>query len=206
MVSFWHDRTGSMFVEYAIVLPLFISLMLGTVDVAYMLFEWDLANKAAYVGARTAVVSSPVAQQITTNLTYNASAGQLCFNPANGSANTDSNGNDYCPTVSSVCTASGGGSCTNGYTFDSTAFATILGNMQAIFPRLQQQNVRISYQTNGLGFALQPGGLPMNVTVSITGMTHQFFFISSILSGTISAAPPIPAFSTTMQSEDMFTN
>jgi hypothetical protein len=27
--------------------------------------------------------------------------------------------------------------------------------MQAIFPRLQPQNVQISYQTNGLGFVSQ---------------------------------------------------
>jgi hypothetical protein len=81
--------------------------------------------------------------------------------------------------------------------------------MQVIFPRLQAQNVQISYQTNGRGFVLQPGGLPMNVTVSITGMTHQFFFVPSILrffGQTIQVAPNIPSFSSTMQSEDMFTN
>jgi Flp pilus assembly protein TadG len=38
---------------------------LGTVDVTYMLYEWALANKATYVGARAAVVSNPVAQNIT---------------------------------------------------------------------------------------------------------------------------------------------
>src|SRR2546422_8846034 len=172
-----------MLVEYTVVFPLFILVTLGTVDVAYMLSDWALANKAAYVGARTAVVSNPVAQGITNPFTpgLNPNIGKLCFDPTTGAANTDSNGNNYCPTVSSVCTgASGGGSCTNGYTFDNTAFAPILGNMKAIFPRLQAGNVQISYQTNGLGFVLQPGGLPMNVTVSITGMTHQFFFLPSI--------------------------
>jgi hypothetical protein len=188
---------------------LFIVVTLGTVDVAYMLFEWDLANKAAYVGARTAVVSDPVAQNIT-NPTYTSTQSQnirqLCFDPATGNATSPAN----CPTPSAVCTpAASGGSCTNSYTFDDAALALILGNMQAIFPRLQRQNVQISYTTNGLGFVLQPGGLPMNVTVSITGMTHQFFFVPGLLGifgGRISATPAIPAFSTTMQSEDMVTN
>src|SRR5262249_41215375 len=116
-----------------------------------------------------------------------------------------------CPTASAVCTpaSSSGGSCTNSYTFDDTAFALILANMRAIFPRLQRQNVQISYATNGLGFVLQPGGLPMNVTVSITGMTHECFFAPSILKffgKTISTTAAIPLFSTTMRSEDMVTN
>jgi len=214
VVSFWRDRTGSVLVEYSVVFPLFILVILGAVDSAYMLLDWGLANKAAYMGARTAVISNPVAQNIT-NLTYTATqsqhGGELCFNATTGAANTDSNGNNYCPTVSSVCTgASGGnGSCTNGYTFDPTAFASILGKMQTVFPRVQAQNVQISYSTNGLGFVLQPGGLPMNVTVSIIGMTHEFFFLPPILSsfgGFMPVTPNIPTFATTMQSEDMFTN
>jgi len=55
------DITGSILVEYTIVFPVFILLVLGTVDVAYMLSDWALANKAAYVGARTAVVADAVA-------------------------------------------------------------------------------------------------------------------------------------------------
>jgi hypothetical protein len=49
----------------------------------------------------------------------------------------------------------------------------------------------------------------MNVTVKITGMAHQFFFVPSLLrffGGSITAAPPIPEFSTTLPSEDMVTN
>jgi hypothetical protein len=38
--------------------------------------------------------------------------------------------------------------------------------------------VNITYQTNGLGFA---GGLSWNVTVSIQGMTHQFYFIDTVI-------------------------
>ena len=81
--------------------------------------------------------------------------------------------------------------------------------MQAIFPRLQPENVTISYVTNNLGFAGRPDGLPMDVTVSINGMTHQIYFLSGIMSffgGGFAANPPIPTFATTLTTEDMVTN
>jgi len=44
----------------------------------------------------------------------------------------------------------------------------------------------------------------LNVTVSITGMTHQFYFVSPLLQFVgISATPA--TFATTLQSEDMVT-
>ena len=209
------DISGSVLVETTLVIPLMLVLVLGIVDVTYMFYEWGLANKAAYRGARTAVVSNPVVSDVT-NVSFTATElqnlGQLCFGATTG------NPTGNCPTAGSTCTpnSSSGGSCTNSYTFDNNAFVAILGNMRAIFPRLQRQDVLISYNTNGLGFVGQAYtgdttqyALPMNVTVSITGMTHQFFFVPSILSffgQTIQTAPNIPRFSSTMQSEDMFTN
>ena len=106
------DITGSILVEYTIVFPLFILLVLGTVDVAYMLSEWALANKAAYVGARTAVVADAVANGIT-NVTFDQTkTGQLCFDPSTGASTGD------CPTITATsCTGTlGGVSCTGGTT------------------------------------------------------------------------------------------
>ena len=204
------DIRGSVLVETTIVLPMFLVLVLGTVDVTYMFYDWALANKAAYVGARMAVTSDPVDPDVT-NLSYTPAQlqniGQSCLVVS-------------CPSANSVCTgAASGGSCTSG-TFQNTAFTRIFDTMQRVFSRLQRQNVTISYQTNGTGVVGQawdgsadPGNpqftLPMNVTVSITRMTHQFYFISPLLrflGGGISATPAMPTFATTLQSEDMFTN
>src|SRR5262249_27573833 len=139
----------------------------------------------------------------------------LCFDLSTGLQN------GKCPSTGQiVCTSTG---CTpSTFGFDSTAFTNVSGTgvfdaMQRIFPRLQPANVTITYQTidkDTSGFAssgvvCQTGGPPLTVKVSITGMTHRFFFIGSILrlfGGNIAAAPPMPAFSTTMQSEDMVTN
>jgi Flp pilus assembly protein TadG len=199
------DIRGSVFVESALVIPIFLALSLGTIDATYMFYQWALANKAAYVGARAAVVSNPVASAIT-NLTYstNQNFGQYCFGTSN------------CPTVSTVCAS---GSCTNGGNYNAAAFNRILTAMQGIFcpggPAancgLQAQNVTISYQSNGSGIAGQTYdgntndfSIPMNVTVSITGMTTKLFFIGTLVP--LPATPAIPTFSTTMQSESLYTD
>ncbi len=207
------DCVGSTLVEFTVVFPVFMLLAFGTVDVTYMLYDWALANKAAYAGAHKAIVSSPVAAGITNlNNSYEETLlGERCF---------DSNGNNAsCPSLTAICTpAATGGACTCsssnggclGFTaFDDTAFTVIFNRMQAIFPNLQRQNVSISYKTNNLGFVGRPDGLPMDVTVSISNMTHQIYFLGGLMAffgGGFAANPPIPSFSTTLTSEDMVTN
>ncbi len=213
------DDSGSVLVTYTLVFPLFIVATLGSVDIAFMLYEWTLANKAAYVGVRRAVVSDPVAQAIT-NPPYTPSQlqqlGQPCSDVTTGQRNVLPNGQPFCPTMAAVCTPTRtGGNCTNGFRWDEPAFAAIFGAMQNVFPRLERENVLISYQTNNQGFVGQPGGLPMNVTVSIQCMTHEFYFVDVLLKLTFSPpsgcpatlrGPPIPSFASTLQSEDMATN
>jgi Flp pilus assembly protein TadG len=202
------DIRGSVLIETTVVMPMFLLLVLGTIDATYMFYDWGLANKAAYVGARTAVTTNPVDPAVI-NLSYTSAQlqniGQSCLNFS-------------CPSVSSVCTGTSAGvTCRRG---DDAAFTKIFNRMQAVFPSLQRQNVTISYQTNGTGVVGQawdgsadPANpqftLPMNVTVSINGMTHQFYFVSpllQLLGGAIAATPAIPTFATTLQSEDMVTN
>jgi Flp pilus assembly protein TadG len=197
------DITGSVLVESTLVIPIFLVLVLGTIDVTYMFYEWALASKAAYVGARTAVVSDPVATTIT-NLSFDdTKVGQHCFD-----------GTNYCSSATTVCTSTACTPSTWGH--DGTAFTTIFTPMQARFPRLQPGNVVISYATNGLGLVGQPGGTPMNVTVKIQCMTHPFYFLSGLMrwaftalpgcSPTPPVGPTLPSFVTMMQSEDMATN
>lgn len=208
-----HDVRGSVLVESTIVIPMFLLLVLGTIDVTYMFYDWAVANKATYVGARLAVVSNPVPSTITSNTNYTStqlvSSGKSCFD-ISGTATGNCYSTGVVACTSTQCTPST-------YGFSSANFTTILTAMQGIYCpgqlpancRLKAANVNISYQTNGLGYVAQPGGLPMNITVSLSGLTHRFFFVAGLYSffgGSISGTPPIPAFATTMQSEDMSTN
>jgi hypothetical protein len=209
----WRDTVGSVLVEYAVVFPLFMLVALVTVDVTSMLYEWALANKATYVGARAAVVSNPVARNIIEGrLLYNPSQlkqmGQYCFDFATGKGN----GNCPAPSIKVDCTSA---ECTpDTFGFDSSAFTNDNGTgffdrMKTVFPRLEPSNVTISYQLNGSGYVGRPGGLPMNVTVSVQNVTHQFYFVTGIMSlfgGKFASTPAIPAFATTLTSEDMTTN
>src|SRR6516165_10765048 len=103
------DNAGSVLVETTIVLVLFLSLVLGTIDASYMFFEWAVANKAAYVGARTAVVSNPVDASVYSKLSYSSSQLQKI-----GDACYDSSGDNInCPAVKSVCTSTGCNVCTS---------------------------------------------------------------------------------------------
>jgi hypothetical protein len=213
------ETAGSALIAYALVFPLFVLTVMGTVDMAYLLVEWTMANKAVYLGARKAVVSNPVARNIT-NHAYSQSQieqlGQPCANVVTGQRNVTPDGQAYCPSLNVVCTPAGsGGTCSNGFDWDEIAFATIFDAMQNAFARLSRENVLIRYQTNDLGFVGQPGGLPMNVTISIACMTHQFYFIDAFMNWTFSPppgcpanlqGPAIPSFASTLQSEDMATN
>jgi Flp pilus assembly protein TadG len=210
VTKFWKDTQGSVLVETTIVLPLFLLMVLGAVDASYMLYEWELANKAVYVGARTAVVSDPVDSGIlaTTATPQSSGIGQPCY--------TLSTPAPLCPTATSTCTSDGTAATCSLNAGSQPAFNTILTAMRQIFPRIAASNVTVTYATNGAGFMGDPSGLPMNVTVSLSCMTHQFYFVNGLMQWVF--APPCPgltgpsqgpslgSFATTMQSEDMATN
>jgi Flp pilus assembly protein TadG len=210
------DCDGSSLVEFTVIFPVFALLALGGVDLAYLFYEYNLANKATYTGAHTAIVSDPVAEEVTSPTWVASKIGTDCSNAGGPTGNCDA----YVTTT--LCTADNS-QCTNNYSFDDTAFQAILTDMQssyqcadAVTCPLQRQNVTISYSIRGtLGFVGQPNGLPMDVTVRIRCMNHTFYFIGALMGwafsqpqGCIGTASgwSIPSYSTTLTSEDMVTN
>jgi Flp pilus assembly protein TadG len=200
-------------VEFTLVFPLLLVVALGTVDVGLMLSDRAQANKAAYIGAHRAIVSNPVAPGLATffNDTIEGGMGLKCWDLATGdpAINPDTGTQTCLAFASVVCTSTA--PCTS-YGYDSTAFTNIFTLMQGVFPRLQPTNVTISYERganlNNVGHN-EPNGFPMTVTVSITGMTSQFYFIGPLVSffGTIlPTTPGIPQFSSSLTSEDMCTD
>ncbi|MGJ7917968.1 TadE/TadG family type IV pilus assembly protein [Massilia sp. LXY-6] len=49
-------QTGATIVEFALVLPLFMTFLLGVLEFSRMLYTWNVANEATREGARYAVV------------------------------------------------------------------------------------------------------------------------------------------------------
>lgn len=50
------DRTGAAIVEFALVLPLFVIIVLGTIEACSMIFLQQSLEVAAYEGARAAII------------------------------------------------------------------------------------------------------------------------------------------------------
>lgn len=188
-------------------------LILGVIDVCYLMFDTQAINKASYVGARYAIVSDPVANDVR-SITYTATQSQNLGLPCyDSSGNLDTN--RCTPALSTTCDGSTS-TCTNGYLFNSSAFTSILRQMQAMYcPAesapytgcgIQAANVKVSYDPTVLGFAGRPGGFPMTVTVSLHCVPHPFFFIGAWIqwsswSDPSCSGPVVPPASTTLLSE-----
>src|ERR1700746_3779223 len=59
-------ETGSVLVEFAVLLPLIVIIVFGSVDLLYAFYQWNAAAKAVAIGARIAAVSDPVATGLNT--------------------------------------------------------------------------------------------------------------------------------------------
>ncbi|HKH20870.1 MAG TPA: TadE family protein [Gammaproteobacteria bacterium] len=219
MSKLLRDSDGSSLVEFTLVFPVLMLVALGTVDFVFYTLDMGQANKAAYRGARSAIVSTPVATGINDPTYTPANNGLPCSDDAG-------NPTGSCPAIPTVvCTgrdvsAGGGGTCTGGYAFNDVAFSQlteprgIYPKMKEIFPRLERSNVEITYRQTGLGFSGRPGGLPLSVTVSYRCLTSKFFFIGG-LAGLVYPGPPagcpagtptgpqLAAFATSLPSEDL---
>lgn len=154
------DEGGAAMVEAAIAMTLLLTLTLGFVDFGYALYQWNAAAKAVQVGARTAMVSSPAITAVS------ASANTADLSLVGTTMATD--------TYFYTCTGTSG--CT-----DQPSFNLIYNRMVTFFPRLQPQNVRITYAATGLGYWTRPGGPVPTITVSLEGLTFQFFFLGGLL-------------------------
>lgn len=213
-----HCTAGASAVELALVAPIFLLLVLGVIDLGILMWQWNSAAKATHWGARTAVVSTPVASGIINPSWDHLLIGEPCLDAATGLPLKTGTGTDYCPALDTVCTAdsapSTSGTCSSGYAFDNAAFEAVYARMRAIYPQLGRQNVQIAYKTTGLGFVGRPGGLPMTVTISVRCMTYDLIVLDSLLGWLVPANPcggsppgwPIPESRTVLTSESLGTS
>lgn len=186
--------------EFALVLPLMLIFIFGTIDVGRFMWEVNQAEKATQVGARMAIVTTPV------------SPGLVAANFAGGSIipgeliPSTALGEIKCSSSSCACS----GTCpAMSTTVDSAAFNAIVTRMAQIKPGITSANVEVYYRGSGFGYAGTPpsgpggGSAPPEkmeisplVTVALTGV--QFTPITSFLLANIT----IPPSTTTMTAED----
>ncbi len=212
MSRFHRSEEGSSLVEFALVFPLIVILTMGTLEFSFGLLQRGRAQKATQLGARVAIVSTPVAPGIKTGLFSGLSPiGAPCTDQTTGITLA------ACTIASTDCTYSTtssppGGTCP-GYTFNLTNFDKIFNEMRLAYPTLTRDNVRVSYASNGLGYIGNPSGVPVNVTVAIRCLTYDFRILQrlGILTPPASEAGcpatptlwPMLGIRTTLTSEDL---
>lgn len=190
MTAFLADQRGDNTVEMALSLMVVVILTLGACDLALALWQWNQAEKATHLGARRAIVSDFVAPQLAgwQGPTATVKYGTPCWD-----GNTD-----ICALAPNplTCTQSG---C-DGQAIDQTAFDLIVADMQRVYPPIRPENVEIQYTFNGLGFVGRPGGLPVDVTIRLTGMTFGFIVLDSLVG--LPSQITMPPFAATLVGED----
>ena len=168
LVEFLRNERGAGAAEFALVVPVLLLFILGTIDVG--LYAWNInrLEKATQLGTRWAVATDMVPSGLA-SYSFAVSGGieQGTVVPITAFPGVDC--------TSTACTCASGGSCAFAMTHNTTAFNAIVTRMQDAEPRIAASNVTVDYAWSGLGYAGDPNGPDVSpiVTVEVTGMTFR---------------------------------
>jgi hypothetical protein len=199
LVRFKRDEAGSVLVEFAVVLSLFLLLLFGVIDFGRMAFSYVAATKATELAARQAVVNGPVCP----GLPATNQRGTL-----DGSATLYQFGTS-CNVAAGICRVPPTVTC-NGTASNPTS-AAIWTRVRDLMPHnATVQNLQFTYafdaNTGFLGGPYSP-----NVTVQITGLSFQFTSPLGSLAGLagadgledLGATLGFPSMSTSLPAESL---
>lgn len=193
----WDDRSGASAAEFAMVLPVLILFLLGTIDAGRIMWTWNKAEKATQMGVRMAAVTAPIPSGLAS----------FSFVGTNGLTPGDTvpataYGAMECGAATSVAAASCtciSGTCGWTTATSATSFAAVYDRMKLMLPELQRQNVKVRYSPSGFGFAGDPSGpnvYPL-ITVKLEGMTFK-----PLIARLFGTSVSLPSFSSTLTMED----
>lgn len=186
-----YGRRGTSSVEFAMVVVLFLVAVLGIVDFARALWQWNLAARATQAGVRTAAVQDPAALNVQR---FDGTLAAPVGEPVPAAALSPN------PTI---CTHDGCGptlTSTDPALLDAAAFARIVERMHAYHRRIGTENVVVEYRHVGLGLAGNPDGPDIDpvITVRLRGLSFEF-----LATGFLGLpAIPLPDFRATLSAED----
>jgi len=188
-----HDEDG-LAAEFALVVPLLLIFVLGTIDVGLYAFRINQAEKATQIGARWAAVTNPLAEEILTTTYTNVTVGSVQIIQGERIP-AGALGLLTCTNTSCTCTTA---PCP-GTTFNSDAFDLLSARMKRILPAIKDENIVVEYRGSGLGFAGNPNGADISplITVRLVNMVHQ-----SVVLSPLGVSTSLPDFSYTITAED----
>ena len=202
--AFMRDRNGAGAAEFALILPLFLIILLGTIDAGRFAWDFNRAAKATQIGARWAVATDiiPGGDEADglKNYSFSISGEAIQGDPVDNTAFPGV----YCDSSGGTVTCNCKGTCN--FAIDVTTEAqadwdNLLGRMRRIYPMIQSDNLRIDYDWSGLGFAGDPHGPDVAPLTTVTLKGMQFNPITLLLfDGTIGI--PESSYSLTMEDGD----
>jgi hypothetical protein len=193
--SLWRDMRATSAAEFALVLPLLLVLILGTIDAGRFMWEYNRAEKATQAGARMAVVTDIISPGVASASYVGTTVGGTTLTQGDRIP-AAAMGTVHCISTGCSCSTT---PCPTLGTADTTAFNRVATRMQYVYPNIHATNVSIDYSGSNLGFAGDPNGSELSplVTVKLTGL--QFKPITFLLFATMN----MPSFSATLSAEDL---
>lgn len=199
------DESGVTMIEALLSIPLVMMAIAGMLEVGVMMFQFSQTAKAMQIGARIAVVSDPVATDMSA-LTADFP--------------TNSDGDPVPTTAVSVVCGAGASPC------DAAALARIydggdgacgatgnpgdLVGVCDVAPFIAPGNLRISYIRSGLGYVGRPRGAVVTVRVEVRNLRFDTFILDDLIRYFLPSSTfgsfSIPAQPVTLTSEDLSTN
>lgn len=162
--AFLRDHRGAAAAEFALVLPVALLFLLGTVDIGRYFWQINELEKAVQAGARYAVatdiISGGLSAQSYVDFDCDGTtikAGDTICREALGTITCAKPGN----AVQCNCTESelGASTCPDDLApIDDTAFNNIVTRMRVIYAGVTEDKVSVKYSGSGLGFAGDPSG------------------------------------------------
>ena len=188
------SRAGSS-AEFALVLPLLIVLLFAIIDGGRFMWEFNRAEKATQMGARYAVVATPVLNGLDDSYSF-AIDGGISQGSAVPTANFD---NATCNNTTCNCVATAGSFC-GATSYNSTAFGNLVQRMQYMYPQIAPENVQVIYKNIGLGFAGDPDGSDVSPLVTVKLRDLEFHPVTCLV---FACSMDMPSFSAALTAEDL---
>ena len=184
------DTRAASATEFAIVLPLLLIVLFGTVDVGRYAWSLAMSEKATQTGARFAVTTDMVASGL---YSYSfATAGGV---PQGTTVDATKFPGVTCDNAGCTCL----GTCTFPTTADNAAFGRLVARMAEINPDITASKVVVTYAWSGLGFAGDPNGPDVAPLTTVSLRNMQFTPFTAFVWG---GAVNLPQFAYTLSMED----
>jgi Flp pilus assembly protein TadG len=165
IANWWRNRRGTAALEFALILPALLLLTIGTLEVGLIMFDYHKLSEATRRGLRTALIEDVIIDLADLDAT-----------PI-------------------TCSGPGNVSCSGGSVESSDSFDAIVLAMQEIVPRIDADNVVVTYADSGLDISGNGDTVTPLVTVGVTGLEYDFVALRYIPG--LSTVLTLPNFNTT---------